>query len=434
MKKKSIFILSAIILLGILFIPIPRSPLKDGGTRVYTALTYKIVHWHRICEDGIYDQTRVYFLPDRFKSIDELWAMESADIPSIFVARIVELGDNFAMVRPLEWEPESKSCDQITFGTAQLENIGAEVGSLVRISYGGQIMCSYPAQIQAFNWQLVQELRQMNYPGTWLGEDAVPCRDHFENLVINDIYADCFFATPIVPMPYVIKVNGVLSDQWCVGDQVSVTCENSRYDEKNQRYEGDLTAIEPSTFEPEPGVCYKPVIYLYPEQEMKVSLRLQVDGGLTCTYPAYGNGWNVTASPDGTLTDPQGQQYNYLYWEGKTNANFDFSTGFCVKGADTAAFLEDALAKLGLNRREANEFIVYWLPLMEPNAYNLISFQTDRYTDAAVLDIDPAPDTLIRVFMAWKSCDVPVDITPQNLTAPERTGFTVVEWGGTQIG
>ena len=96
--------------------------------------------------------------------------------------------------------------------------------------------------------------------------------------------------------------------------------------------------------------------------------------------------------------------------------------------------MEAALAKLGLNRREANEFIVYWLPLMEPNAYNLISFQTDRYTDAAVLDIDPAPDTLIRVFMAWKSCDVPVDITPQNLTAPERTGFTVVEWGGTQIG
>ena len=41
--------------------------------------------------------------------------------------------------------------------------------------------------------------------------------------------------------------------------------------------------------------------------------------------------------------------------------------GFCVKGEDTAAFLEDALSKLGLNRKEANEFIVYWLPLMEQN-------------------------------------------------------------------
>ena len=46
---------------------------------------------------------------------------------------------------------------------------------------------------------------------------------------------------------------------------------------------------------------------------------------------------------------------------------YDLSKGFCVKGEDTAAFLEGALEQLGLTRREANEFIVYWLPLMEQN-------------------------------------------------------------------
>ena len=75
------------------------------------------------------------------------------------------------------------------------------------------------------------------------------------------------------------------------------------------------------------------------------------------------------------------QTYNYLYWEGETYAQYDLSKGFCVKGEDTAAFLEDALEQLGLTRREANEFIVYWLPLMEHNPYNKISFQTDIYTD-----------------------------------------------------
>lgn len=115
------------------------------------------------------------------------------------------------------------------------------------------------------------------------------------------------------------------------------------------------------------------------------------------------------------------------------DAAFDFSEGFCVRGEDTAAFLEEALASLGLTRREANEFIVYWLPQMQNNAYNVISFQTDAYTDAAGLFIDPIPDTLIRVFMAWQASDRVVELPPQALSAPERAGFTVVEWGGTQL-
>ncbi|MGI6254285.1 MAG: hypothetical protein ACOYJZ_01505 [Acutalibacter sp.] len=177
----------------------------------------------------------------------------------------------------------------------------------------------------------------------------------------------------------------------------------------------------------------KPVIYLYPEEETDVTVQLHYDGKLTCTYPAYNDGWSVTASPDGTLTDADGQTYNYLYWEGKDSIDYDFSQGYCVAGRDTAAFLEDALSQLGLTRQEANEFIVYWLPRMEANPYNLISFQSDAYTDGAQLSIDPAPDTLLRVFMAWKPLEVPVEVPAQELTAPERDGFTVVEWGGCQV-
>lgn len=99
----------------------------------------------------------------------------------------------------------------------------------------------------------------------------------------------------------------------------------------------------------------------------------------------------------------------------------------------TAKFLDDALDKLGLTRREANEFIVYWLPLMQDNPYNIISFQTDIYTNSAKLEINPAPDTLIRVFMAWQSAETYIELPKQQLTAPERNGFTVVEWGGTEM-
>ena len=70
---------------------------------------------------------------------------------------------------------------------------------------------------------------------------------------------------------------------------------------------------------------------------------------------------------------------------------------------------------------------------MEQNPYNIISFQTDRYTDAAKLNVSPAPDTTIRVFMTWQASDTEVSIPAQDLIAPERDGFTLVEWGGTEI-
>ena len=177
----------------------------------------------------------------------------------------------------------------------------------------------------------------------------------------------------------------------------------------------------------------KPVIYLYPREETNVDVTLDYDGRLTCTYPKYTGGWSVTARPDGTLTDGAGQSYNYLYWEGEDRNEYDFSRGFCVAGADSAAFLEDALARLGLTRREANEFIVFWLPQLEENPYNLIAFQTDAYTDHARLTVTPEPDTVLRVFMAWKPLDRSVELPPQTLAAPVRTGFTLVEWGGSRV-
>ena len=170
----------------------------------------------------------------------------------------------------------------------------------------------------------------------------------------------------------------------------------------------------------------KPVIYLYPEEETEVTVRLDYDGTLTCAYPAYEDGWTVTAAPDGTLRDEAGQTYSYLYWEG-------VSRGFCVPGADTAAFLEDTLSRLGLTRREANEFIVYWLPRMEANPYNLIAFQAEDYTNHARLTVTPEPDSLLRVFMAWKPLEAPADLPAQELPAFKRTGFTVVEWGGAEL-
>lgn len=436
MKKKVwLIILSAAVLLAILLIPIPQGPYEDGGTRGYTALTYKIVDWNRLTTDGSYEATKLYWFPNNFKSIDELWAYEEQNMVHKFVATVLELDATSALVQPVEGEDELRSSNQIRINLADLADIGAQVDSEVEISYTGGIMESYPAQINAIKWELSRNLRHKAYTEQWLDKETAEKYDNniFSDIIITEIYSNCFFAETVIPMPYQIKLNGDLSDDWCVGDQVICTYENTYYDDENHKVEVDLLTVEPSDFELDPNACYKPVIYLYPEKETEVTVELLLDGRLTCTYPAYHNGWTVTAAPDGTLTDANGKTYNYLYWEGETNARWDMTKGFCIKGKDTAAFLETSLEKLGLNRREANEFIVYWLPLMEQNPYNIISFQTDIYTDAAQLNVSPAPDTVIRVFMTWQAAESYIEMQSQELTAPERTGFAVVEWGGAQI-
>ena len=179
----------------------------------------------------------------------------------------------------------------------------------------------------------------------------------------------------------------------------------------------------------------KPVIYLYPETVTEVSVQLDFDGDLTTTYPTYNGGWEVTAYPGGTLLNhADGREYSYLFWEGDSDTQYDLSEGWCIPGDETAAFLQDTLSQIGLTPKEYNEFIVYWLPIMEENAYNLITFQGDAYTDSAPLTISPEPDSLLRVFMAWMPLESPVEIDPPEIESFERNGFTVVEWGGAEIG
>ena len=49
------------------------------------------------------------------------------------------------------------------------------------------------------------------------------------------------------------------------------------------------------------------------------------------------------------------------------------------------------------------------------------------------LNITPEPDTTIRVMMEYKKVDFPYEVEEQELMTPERKGFTVVEWGGSEI-
>jgi len=184
-------------------------------------------------------------------------------------------------------------------------------------------------------------------------------------------------------------------------------------------------------------VAKKPIIYLYPEQEQEVNVKVNFKGEFTHTYPKYirETGWTVKAAPNGTLIDPKtNKEYYSLYWEGENHIACDQSKGFVVKGENAATFLEEKCTQLGLSAREANEFIIYWLPYLENNAYNFIHFSTNEYQAQAPMEITPKPDALIRVFMLFKGLDSPMKVEAQDLgETPVRKGFTVVEWGGATL-
>lgn len=183
-------------------------------------------------------------------------------------------------------------------------------------------------------------------------------------------------------------------------------------------------------------IVKKPIIYLYPEQESEVSVKLGNEDSLLYSYPKYQEEWKVIAKTNGDLIDTKtGRNLYALYWEGIRTENTEMKEdGFVVKGEDTVEFLEEKLEILGLTQREAEEFIIYWLPQMEGNNYNYIRFETMEEIERNMpLIINPNPDTVIRIMMEFKSLDTEIKVKEQKLFTPERKGFVVVEWGGTEL-
>ena len=188
-------------------------------------------------------------------------------------------------------------------------------------------------------------------------------------------------------------------------------------------------------------VAMKPIIYLYSKKEQGVNVRLGYPENLSAVYPAYNeNGWDVTVHTNGMLTDKNtGRNLYSLYWEGLNNNCEMKEDGFVVAGSDTVSFLEDKLAYLGLTEREAEEFIVFWLPRMQGNAYNYIRFKTEEEINEVMpLEITPSADKVVRVWMEYKPLTEKIEIQEQELVQIDRSeleklDFYAVEWGGTEF-
>ncbi|WP_373127835.1 hypothetical protein [Dielma fastidiosa] len=256
--------------------------------------------------------------------------------------------------------------------------------------------------------------------------------DYFIGTLRNNVSGFAMKTMFKVNLPSDELINEARNEDYMIGDEVVV-----EYDQRHLIEDNDgMVEITAMWLEcrssDNRGAAMKPVIYLYPQVPVNFKVSIDYDGQLTTTYPAYKDGWQGIANPDGTLLVDD-HEYSYLFWEGFDHNEYDMSKGFVVKGEDSAEFLQNVLSQMGLLPKEYNEFIVYWLPQLADNAYNLITFQQADYTDHARLTIDPEPDSVLRIFMVYQALNEPIDVEKMAIEPFIRHGFTVVEWGGCEL-
>lgn len=179
----------------------------------------------------------------------------------------------------------------------------------------------------------------------------------------------------------------------------------------------------------------KPVIYLYPPEKTAIEIKLDLKGKLLTTFPKYDKNWDVIAEPNGQIFDKKtNRYYSSLFWDGTIDfpsAHYKYDDGFVVPKEKLVDFFIEKLEHIGLNNQETNEFIQYWLPLLERNKYNFIHFLVNEECDEiAILNVNPKPETTIRIYMEFYGLENFTEIKEQQLPKTERKGFTLVEWGG----
>ena len=182
-------------------------------------------------------------------------------------------------------------------------------------------------------------------------------------------------------------------------------------------------------------ILEKPVIYLYPTEKKAIDIKLDLKGELLTTFPKYDKSWEVIAEPNGQIFDKKtNRYYSSLFWDGTIDfpsAHYKYDDGFIVSKDNLTEFLIKKLDHIGLNNQETNEFIQYWLPILERNKYNFIHFLVnEECNEIATLNVNPKPETSIRIYMEFYGLENRTIIKEQQLPKTERKGFTLVEWGG----
>lgn len=206
--------------------------------------------------------------------------------------------------------------------------------------------------------------------------------------------------------------------------------------EVDQKYaiDGDLVNVFNKTCNVDnnkPLPVKKPAVYLYPEKDMNINVKLEINGQTTLTEPLYNNGWNVNATPEGLIDN----KYDYLFYEANLNKIELPEEGWIVEFKNLEKWFDEYLPQLGLNDKEKQQFKDYWLKNLRKSKYYEIKLLGNKFLEENMkLVISPEPQSVLRLNFYFKPVSEDKKIVSPVITKFERKGFTVVEWGGINEG
>ena len=170
-------ILVILIILGIIFFIIDYSRVKnnetplfcilkdeanDGGTKIYLGLGYKVIDFHTLAG---YDDIKIgsWFMDyndfeEEMKKFEDRFDKEMKNSEYSFCGTITQVEENLFFVEPDENEEIKKSADLIMVEKLKIDtNVKYEIGERVKITYDGNVMTTYPAQINAVKYERISE-------------------------------------------------------------------------------------------------------------------------------------------------------------------------------------------------------------------------------------------------------------------------------------
>jgi hypothetical protein len=181
----------------------------------------------------------------------------------------------------------------------------------------------------------------------------------------------------------------------------------------------------------------KPVLYIYPKDTMDLQVSLNFNGNLTFTWPQYNGVWDLTVYPNSDILNKEdGKTYSYLFWEGNyaVPSVDTIREGFIVNKQNLPQFFQEKLSHIGLNDREINDFITYWVPCLQNEQYFIHFLMNEACEFVATYDFSKEPDNLIRLIALFMEPPADAfDIKEQKLEKNQRNAYLIVEWGGVEI-
>ena len=94
------------------------------------------------------------------------------------------------------------------------------------------------------------------------------------------------------------------------------------------------------------GTIKKPAIYIYPEENSHINVKLDINGKIVNDIPKYEkDGWNVFVTKEGLIEN----KYDYLFYEAKLNKIKLPEEGWVVEYSDLEGWFDKNLITLGLN-------------------------------------------------------------------------------------